>query len=325
MKNLFFLLMVFCGALALESCNEDSFSQVVDFDVPTIKNKLVINCNYTVGEDTFKVLVGKTRNVGETINTDGLDKCKVSLFRNNILVTEIPYAGKYFDENALLYRFNGAKGLFSDKGTYVIKVENGDFETAEAAQEIPDIPRVTNPFFQYKSFKTNDLFNPGEKYDLVGFGLDDPGEENYYMISAESTLLDTMSGSRLNSTEYFYLDKVLSKDGFFADLGNFNHFISDEKFNGKKFDVKLGFAPVTQSLLSFTNPSFDIFNARRIKITLSVFGISKQKFLYENSIEAKGQSLGNFFGESVTVNSNIKNGYGIFSIRNPATSVIIVP
>jgi hypothetical protein len=318
-----FLLLI--ASLLLPSCNEDTFSQVVDFDVPAVKNKLVLNCNFTVGDDTIKVLLGKTRNVGETKNSDGLEKCKVSLYRNNAKIADIPYKGPYFDQNAKLYQLAGVKNLIKDKNLYTIKVEHPDFESIEASQDIPDAPQISQPFFLAKGFSSNDIFSSGEKYDLAQFELLDPAAENFYMLAGYSVFKDTINDLFQNNTEYFYLDKLFSNGGIFEDLGNVKHFLNDEKFNGKRFAMKLGVSPFSFGNFLNPDPNFDFTSAKRVKIIFNLYSISKQKYLYETSITAKDEGFGNFFGEPVTVNSNVINGYGIFSIRNLSTIEIKLP
>lgn len=325
MKHIIKIFLLAYFGFSLSSCNEDSFSQVVEFDVPKVENRLVLSCNYTVGQDSMVIFVGKSRNVGETINVDKLDLCKVTLYRGNDKVSDFTFNGQLGDQNAVVYRADGLSGKIEAGATYTIKVEHPDFKTIEATQVVPKSAKLSKGLFKREGFPAPDLFNPNQKYDLIQFELIDSNEEDFYMISANATYRDTLNNIEKSGEAFFYLDKQFSNDGLFGGDVNTKYFLNDLIFNNKAFDVKLGI-PFFSILFDF-DPSgdFDPTFAKLVRYEPVIYSITKQKYLYETSIEARENSLGSFFTEPVTVNSNVVNGYGIFSIRNKASLPIIIP
>jgi hypothetical protein len=325
MKHIIKIFLLAYFGFNLSSCTEDSFSQVVEFDVPKVENRLVLSCNYTVGQDSMVIFVGKSRNVGEIINIDKLDLCKVTLYRGNDKVSDFTFNGQLGGQNAVVYRADGLSGKIEAGATYNIKVEHPDFKTVEATQVVPKSAKLSKGLFKREGFPAPDIFNPTQKYDLIQFELIDSNEEDFYILSANATYRDTLNNIEKSGQAFFYLDKQFSNDGLFSGEPNTKHFLNDLIFNNKAFDVKFG---VPQFSILFNLSPKDKFNpafAKLISYDVEIYSITKQKYLYETSIEARENSLGSFFTEPVTVNSNIVNGYGIFSIRNKAGATILVP
>lgn len=314
------LLVLFIGSF-LSSCNEDSFTQVVNFDVPNLPPKLVVNCNYNIEDDSLFVYVSRSRNVGEnaTISPTEFKDAKVELYKNGTKLFDIPYHQKASNLTfKTVFQINGVASKITDNATYKIKVSANGFETAESEQITPIKPAISKGKFEREGFKYSS-FGSVEKANLIQFELIDSPEENFYTIEVLSVVQDTISKKTYKSISPILIDQQFTK-GLFDDEYKSRFSITDAIFSNKKIDIKLG----TPDAFFFWNPitNNEIKNAKLVAYEVVVYSLTKEKYLYEESLKEVNNS-GGLFNEYVVVNSNIKNGFGIFSIKNK--NKIIIP
>lgn len=310
------ILTIFICSL-LSSCNEDSFTQIVEFDVPKATPKLVINCNYIIGDDSLFVYVDKSRNVGDlvTINPTEFQNAKVELYKNGAKFLDIPY----HPQASLLvglpvFQLNKAASLITDNATYQLKVSAAGYESVESEQITPTKPQLSNGKFENSGFKYVS-FGSSEKANLLEFELADTPEENFYTFQVNSVVIDTVSKEKYKIFEPILIDQQFSKDLLNSDFQT-KITITDAIFNNKKVNVRLG---VQETFFFWDTTSGKVIeNAKLIAYDVNVYSMSKEKYLYEESLKEVGDS-GGLFGEYVVVNTNIKNGFGIFSIKNKNT------
>jgi hypothetical protein len=307
----------------LSSCDEDSFSQIVTFDVPLEAPRLVVNCNYTIGEDSIVVLLGKSRNTGDTTYNipREMKNAKVELFKNGTKFLDIPYyepANGFY--SSTIFQLNGIASKIKEGESYLLKVSMAGYENVEAEQKAPIKPIVSSPFYKEDGFSTNVLGGGNNKSNLVQFNLADPADENFYTVALFIHFQDTISNISYTKPDYHELDQQFSSS-LFDDSYGVKHTVTDGIFNGKKFNFRMG----TSKFFFYwdSNTNEQIKDIKISKYQAFVYGISKEKYFYESSLDAFNNDIDILFGEPVVVNSNIKNGFGIFSIRN--VSVIDIP
>ncbi len=326
MKNIIKISLYICLFSSIFcSCDEDSFSQVVTFDVPTVAPRLVVNCNYTIGEDSIVVIVGKSHNVGDSTfySRREMKNAKVELFQNGVKLFDIPYYEKGTDfASGTIFQLDKVASKMTDGATYTLKVSSAGFENVESTQKVPTKPVISNPIFKKNDFIDNSIDGAGKKLDLVQFDLTDPSEENYYTIALDNIVQDTVTKKIFTLSESHSIDQQFTKS-LFDDAYGSKHTINDAIFNGKKFSFRMGVGigfgfwdPNTQTLIE---------NIKLIAYRASIYSLTQEKYLYESSLIAKENELGSLFGEPVVINTNIKNGFGIFSIKNVSVIDIKIP
>lgn len=322
MNKLFniFILSITLGGL-FSSCSEDSFSQIVEFDILKSPTKLVVNCNYDIGDDSLFVFVDKSRNVGETLsqNPAEFQNAKVELYKNGTKLFDIPYhKTASILANISVFQINNIASKMTDDATYLLKVSFDGLESVESEQITPKKPILANGIFKKEGFNYTS-FGSVEKKNLLQFDFTDPAEENFYTIKVNDIIQDTVSKKTFQLPGFIILEQQFAKGLFDNDpRGQFT--ISDAIFNNKKIEFKIG----VEDVFFFWDPKTQkqIKNAKLISHQVNILSLTKEKYLYEESLKEVGNS-GGLFGEYVVVNSNIKHGYGIFSIKNKG--VIDIP
>jgi hypothetical protein len=264
-------------------------------------------------------MIGKSRNVGDenVFSQNEFKDAKVELFRNGTKFLDIPYfSPKYYNSSATIFQLNNVASKITDGATYSLKVSMAGYETVEAEQKVPTKPNLSSPIFKEDGFEVNSLGSGNTKKNLVQFDLSDPAEENFYTIALYLVFQDTTTKTVYTKPDYHELDQQFSNSVFDDYTYGAQHTVTDAIFNGKKFNYRMG----TSKFFNFWDPSTgNLIDAKLLSYKAFVYGISKEKYLYEASLAVQDNELNTLFGEPVIVNSNIKNGFGIFSIRNVTT------
>ncbi len=186
---------------------------------------------------------------------------------------------------------------------------------------MPTKPALSNPIFKVDGFTENSFGSGNTKKNLVQFDLSDPAEENFYTVALYATVQDTITKKTYTNSDYHELDQQFN-GSIFDDTYGIKHTVTDAVFNGKKFNFRMG----TFSQFFYWEDEMDkpLENIKLLKYRAIVYGISKEKYLYEATLEAQDNGFDALFGEAIVVNSNIKNGFGIFSVRNVNSIDILV-
>jgi Domain of unknown function (DUF4249) len=295
------------------SCNnsEDIFSPIVDIKLPDFKSKLVIFANFKTDSDTLKVYLTRTRSALDTsvrkvfirndtfgifngkplfqsifYEGDTLQNAKVELFRNNVLFGT-------FKNNALgLYIL--PKKLVADGATYRIRAEVAGYEVVEATQKIPTPAKLDSVRYVENGAVVQEDIITRKSNEYVYFFTDPTEGGNYYYIKAEH--FDTSFS--FNGSILFYpqsLDK-LEQSGF----------LNDKSFNGKPYNWR-----------NYNDQAIKPLKGSRIEYTL--FTTTVDLFQFSRSKQLNEDAKGNPFAEPVILYSNIKNGYGIFTLTGTST------
>lgn len=298
------------GILFLISCGEDFFNPIIDIELPEITPKLVVYSHLEEGSDSLFVLVSSTRAVldqrpfplvysdtfwlrpdsmrffvHQISGGDTVKGAHIELYKNNALFTTFKQQGHFI--GVYLSVLNAP--LQYEKGvSYTLKVSAPGFEPVESTARLPQ--PVSIDTIRYRlNVKVADPTDPTSLNEVNEYSLSftDPEMQNdYYTNSAY--YFDSSGGSPSQRT-YIYS---------FDFKSEYNH-LSDASFDGKK---------TTWNVHEYSNPGFPPF------MKFYLHHISESLYLYTLSVRRYENAKDDPFAEPVILYTNIKNGYGVFSM-----------
>jgi Domain of unknown function (DUF4249) len=336
MKNkIIFSLKLIIATFAITLCGcESFFDSVVEIDTPEHKPVLVVAAYWEVGSDSLAVFVSKSRggkdnsnfNVKDTSqfggfnqgNYDTVSNAKVELFRNDQLLGEIPNFKIGYHVSKGKYKLDTVSGV-----RYKIRVSAPNLPTIEAEQVTQSKPTISQTNFKKNAAVYQDPDDPfgrqPEKGDEFSFEISDNTlDKNYYSIS------DDARYSFSNSSIEWYFKNPNPNGPTFLNLYTRNidplmdgNFLDDKTFSGKNYRWRF-YTKVSDFNGIGTPMSGDRF-------IYDVYSYSKDWFLFTKTYRLLRDSEDNiFFSEPVILYSNIKGGYGIFSIYSKQEVVAIL-
>ena len=327
MKKIIYIASIFSLALTFFACNSDSFEQVVTFDVPKEKARLVVSCEYLNNSDTLQVFISSSWNASDTaLPTSKMDNCKVELYEGTQKIIDVPYKltqigyGSNFSgqsSNNVQQGYYVAKmnGALSEKEVYTLKVSAAGFETVEAKSIVPQLINIKKVTFKKNGFKSlgGGGFGGGSTKDLFAVEFDDPTGENYYNIECIEYQRDTVTKKLYQARKTFSTNQKFNTD-IFNDDSDYNRSLlfTDNLFNGKTFIFKMGVETGYREY--FNNPDPVSNNNYKIEgYDIRLYSMSKERFIFNNSLEDFYNNEGNPFGEPVPLYTNFDKGFGLFS------------
>lgn len=316
-QKLFFIILTFATLLMSCSNAEDFFSAVVEVNLPPHVPRLVIRADWESNADSVAVFVSKSRGALDKtpFNFNGIfdtvPNTKVEVFKNGQPIGTIPYAyGGY----------HIVKGLFSLDtlgSTYTIRVAAPNFETIEASQTTMRLPQATNFSYRLEAVAQPDPFGGGERIDELAFDIQDIGtEQNYYDVVSTSLAYRDTTG------------RFISQNIRIESLDNLTeeNILPDNAFNGRTYRWRLG----NENTRNFCY----IENGRNIcrrprtgdRFSMTLRSVSKEWYLFRKSSNLLRDAQDNiFFSEPVILYTNVKNGYGIFTIYSRKRITFTLP
>jgi len=184
--------------------------------------------------------------------------------------------------------------------TYVLHGSAEGYEDIQTSVTIPQVPELSS----VKITKSDDT-DPTRYFqrDLFEIEIDPAGESNYYRIRARPIIKDNTTGI-IGSSFRFYGNYSNPIDE--STLEKRITVVSDELFDGEKHTM----------LVYGERGSYDFD-----QVEFDLIAITEAEFLYFNAVEKLNND--NPFTEPVTIQSNISNGYGLFSISSPPNTLIV--
>lgn len=290
--------------------------KTVKVDIPKKDPKLVINGLLEKGE-TVALHIGKSRGVLDPDNFTTtlieqytVTNAVVALVENGVSVDTLVYSASDYS-----YRSPRNRAA-RDGAVYMIKATAPGFKMAEATSEVPSQSVIAGLVWN-KNVRTN---SAGFSMDEITIKWNDPaGEKNFYLVQVHRaspyssyTAIGCMSSADKDlelSAETDPLDPDNCYDG-----GRL--LMRDQNFNGNLKQLKL----LTESsqLVNYTDPS----NGRLHRPYVKVFRITEDQFRFMKSMDAYDAATENPFAEPTNVFTNVKNGYGIFSISTVAVDTL---
>ena len=288
-----------------------SCQKEVTVKVPEIPNGLTLFCQVEVGEQ-FRAVVGKSTGIQQYSRSQQqfIYDAVVTLYKDGVLVGTMNY------EPDLQEYLSGA--IAEPGKRYTIKVEAAGYDAIEAEAIAPEaIPvRVAD----IKDTTTPAPYGGGGVMPgkAVTITFTDPAVVNYYKLNFFSSYdVYYMTGRPIGySGECIQINDpsieqrfafIDGEDCIYGDI-----LINDGLFNASSKSIT---AIVSQySVEPVVNEQGDSVYAI-FKLT----HVSEAAFKYQKSYDQSQEADGNPFAEPVNVYTNIKNGYGIFSISTPFT------
>ena len=348
MKKIAFL-GTFLGFLAFMSCDENRFTPIYEVDIPPHTSRLVIRADWTAGSDSLAVFVSKSRGVLDKTKTnfsetytyfdgtknvtriqeyyDTVANAKVELLREGQLLGTFPYVGKGYFVAKRLFKLDTISGI-----TYTIRVSAPNFTTVEASQKTQKRFSILRGSHKADAAVSQDQFDPfgtPERGDELSFELqDNGGDENYYTLAAITGGGGFGGGSSAVLVNRDTLQRTYEAYGNIRNIDpNMDDFtLSDRTFNGKNYVWRFWLQP---NLYFYNQTNGRSFNGKAKsgdRITAQIRSLSKDYYLFVKTLDLAYQAQDNpFFSEPVILHSNVKNGYGIFTIGSVQRVSFVLP
>ena len=269
--------------LISQSCDEDSFSQIVEVELPDHDPMVVVSSHLYNGLNSWAIL-GLSRQIAHS-PAKNLQNAQVTIFQNDIPVDTLVYTEEEYKGGGL--NFNSG-----DLVVLQVTLNNQTYRSTQTIKAIPNVGSV-----KFDPLGATGMF--GEKMDETQVEIIDPGgEENFYMIEVldaqwfgvpeypDSTFMDTVR--RYVES----LDPIIH--------GDFLAIFSDNTFDGTTYRVLLQSYP----------------NGIESDNYVRVSSINRDYYYYLRAKMQYDASRDNPFAEPVVIPSNIENGLGFFSIVN---------
>ena len=358
MQKIIHILGLF-ALLGLSSCDENTFQPFVEVNLPPHTPRLVVRADWVAGSDSLAVFVSNSKGVLDKTKTnynqvtayfngkdsvkyiteyyDTVPNTKVELLRNGQLVGSIPFYGKGYHIAKGLHRIDTIGGT-----TYTIRVSAPNFETVEASQKTQNRFVILRGGYRKDGAVYNDPSDPfgtPEKGDELSVELqDNSSDENYYAVESYNfNGFGNYSRTAINILRDT-LNQVCTAQGYVKSIDPTaeSNILSDRAFNGKNYIWRF---LLRSNTTTNGKPTYYFSNRNRTspfgftsslkkddRVSLRVVSYSKDYILYNKSISLLYDSQDNpFFSEPVIVYTNVKNGYGIFTISNVQTVAFTLP
>jgi hypothetical protein len=304
-KSLIFIVL---SSLLYTSCNEDSFSQVVNIDPPVFDKQMTLHLFLSDTDSLNVVQLGQNFGILESVPSQNwfLSGGNIEIFENNQSIL------KYDESNDLgniSYNTLVPIGLLQAGKKYELKATHPSFESVTATQIMPSLLVIDSVRFRANAGISNDP--DGSKLEAIDvFIKDKAGEENYYEMSVLSLYpqieysLDTINGVPIyviDTTGYYentaYPDSPEDPNAL-TGAGN-TLLISDKFFDGQKYKF---------SFRKYPNSNIKQF-------TVNVRSITQDAYLYSISAKRKSDAEDNPLSEPVNTYSNLTGGIGVFALK----------
>ena len=303
-------------ALSFYACDENSFEQVVTYDIPEEEPRLVTYAEFNDKDSLLFPLVGRSIGVNSTRPDDRMDKAKIELFKDNNLIM----AFKPLTDSALFYdkvRYytstKKATNIFKDDTDYKLVVTYAPYKTIESTVRPPKKVDIIGVEYNPNKFVSAD----GGKSDEVLVEFVDPPGENFYKFSIYIGIKPVFS----DKVEYQipYIQTSTTNNDLFGS-GDAELTITDAAFNGKKYKFRCGIT--IQNNGGYTDPKTGVFITGELKdMIVRMTSIPKEAYYYEKSFQQYENTQDNPLAEPTQINTNIKNGFGFFSIGRVSEKV----
>ncbi len=284
------------GIVMLTACEKE-----IKVKVPEYQSKLVINSNTEVG-DSFRVTIGKSMGIlkykaGQDLQ---IKDATVLLYEGNKLADTMRY-----DIFAGVYT---SKILAKQGVSYSISAKVGNGQEATANTKVPSYV----PIQSVQRIAKARLDIDGVQQDELRIKFTDPpGQGDYYVLSIIKPM-DTLD-------EYGYTGCINTVDASVESIYNEEIdqntcldggviFIRDALFNGTTKELRL----FVQS--AYIEPY--IIDGQTVNAIVVLRHVTEDYFRFKKSYKFASANAGNPFSEPTNVYTNVKNGYGVFSVMS---------
>ncbi len=286
MNKLFWLYLLLI-ALFTGGCNENSFQQVVEIEIPDHDPKLVLYAEVrAISSVENRVYASASRRIDSKLPEMNISGVEISFYQDERWVQTLPFVEKsgYFSLTNV---------SFTPDIVHKVVVTAPGFETVFAEQILPSIVPISK--LQY--FKQSFLDESGDKNDEVWVTINDPeGQTNYYALEIYH---DREAWFRSGDTIVHRYDTTQSYVSSIDPIvsGDRTLLFSDETFNGKEKTVRVYY-----------------HHEEYTQVAAVLRSITREYYLFLKSFDAYLATEDNPFAEPVEVFSNVENGFGIFGL-----------
>lgn len=293
------IIAITAGALLLASCEKE-----IIVDVPPHEPKLAIN-SVTYTGDTISVMLGKS-----------IDVLKHK-YGTNLGVPDAVVQLQAGDKATVTMKYDNTSGAYisdmvAEPGlVYSVKAVAPGFSEVSAISRAPRAVKIQS----LQRIKDVRLDMDGNTQDELRLTFDDPaGEKNYYIITISASFMvnnyeETAYSGCVNtpdpSVETLY-DESIDQNTCIESNGIF---LRDELFDGKRKELRL-------FVRSTDLQAQEVPGLGMVYPTIEIQHVTEEYFRYIKSSRYASINSGNPFAEPSNVYTNIKGGFGIFSIAH---------
>jgi Domain of unknown function (DUF4249) len=327
MKKITYNLLIISIITFLGACTAESFQTVVTYNVPVEKKRMVINSEITAGNDTMVVFLSRSRTTSEAITpaVDTLSKASLSLLKDgaafkNFMFLQKETALDKDNQDQYLYKYIALVDKNVPLAKYTLKGSALGYDDISSDDVLAPPVVIKNIRFEangFESLTTNFGGKPTKTIqDLIEFTIDDPSGKNYYLLEVRATQPNNQ-GVVSQRTINFNMNQQ-----FEASSGSFSGrkaVISDQTFDGKSFKFQMG---VNSRGGKGGGPGGGGGQTTVSEFQVILRSVSRNSYLFEQSLAAYNANNGNPFAEPVVLYTNISKGYGLFSMQQKSTAIV---
>lgn len=291
--------IITAATILFASCEKE-----IKVTLPEHTPALTLN-SYTETNDTIRLQVGHSISILKYKNSSDfiITNATVALYKDGSLAETIHY-----DPVLQEYKSN----TIAEPGkSYTVKVSATGYNAAEATAGVPSVIPITG--IQHFSNVRTDM--DGQSLDEVRIKFTDPATAgDFYIIRVvqgmdfDTTGHSYQSSTCINSTDPS-IENVSNEDiGINTCLSSNNIFIRDDLFNGQIKELSL-YIPS-----GFISPFSTEPGGPMIYSHIELYHVSEAYFRYLKTYQFASENNGNPFAEPANIYTNVKNGYGNFSI-----------
>nr|MBX2815851.1 DUF4249 domain-containing protein [Saprospiraceae bacterium] len=232
MKNSLFGILIFLGLLFTYACDEDSFSQVVEIDVPEHTPRLVLNSIVDDGGQEILADISISRGILDDAEGLLISDATIRLLSDKGLIGIADY-----DPNLNKYRWSKTGAEIRGAEEVQISADANGYLSVNATDVWPTKVSLSSVRVEQDGGISLD----GYVNDLIEVTFQDPpGEENYYALDAFIDFEyfyvepngDTM---RFADANHLYMD---TNDPLIGYSNNYGLIFTDAAFDGKEVKIE---------------------------------------------------------------------------------------
>lgn len=293
--------------------------------------KLIVVNGAISNNDTLSVQVSRTRHILDNAPVAPLENAEVRLYQGGALVQELVYSGNG------TYEAEDFFPLIGD--SYTIEIDHPLYPSVSASCEIPEVVpiRQLDTLSLIIEHDNDDYYGYSERYLQFDLSFDDPpGEDNYYLVSAEADrsrteyrdttvrMVDSLWYN--NQWNYFLKDStytlfeihryrnfpnISSSDIVMEASTSHGALFSDQLNDGKSYSFRGQFF------------SHQLSSSDSTVLNIRLHSISESYYKYLKSRQNHYNTKENYLAVPVIVYSNVEDGAGFFGGYSTSEHTIV--
>lgn len=283
------------ATVALASCEKE-----ITVKVPEYTPLLVVNSDTEVG-DTMRVSIGMSISILKFKKGQDLSvrDAQVLLLKSGKVIDTMKY-------DATLNNYN-SKTIAEDGGRYEVKVNAPGYQEASAATVVPSFVKIEN----IQRIPKARLDVDGLPQDELRITFKDPATlGDYYILSFTK---DNTSGD----TTMYYSSCINTVDASIESVSN-EQIDQNTCLNGNAIFIRDAlFNGTTKELRVFINSTYlEPYNNGGVvyRVIAALQHVTEDYFKYRKTYQFATENGDNPFAEPTNIHTNVKNGYGVFSV-----------